>query len=297
MLGHIIQRMVNTVQIGSQMKKQKKAKCACLPRHFLWAGTIYSAIKSCPPWVMENAKNNTTLYIYTVNQFEVKINSKQASSYNFNILFTYLYDICIFCSRKRCRRHWFFKKKSDSCLFPSVLLSVGTEAALRARTKALQCGISALDIMTLRGCSGSYGRGGGKDCFWFCSCMKCHLEFDKIWRSNPLWELHWTAHFLILFSCYNQALTGDPCHCVIKLIILPQELLWAPLSRGQDNWQPSYTIKLIMLRHWPRICKQMPRLFLPALCCHYKVLGQTFLMCVCAILLFHARMYTGNKNQ
>lgn len=161
MLGHIIQRMVNTVQIGSQMKKQKKAKCACLPRHFLWAGTIYSAIKSCPPWVMENAKNNTTLYIYTVNQFEVKINSKQASSYNFNILFTYLYDICIFCSRKRCRRHWFFKKKSDSCLFPSVLLSVGTEAALRARTKALQCGISALDIMTLRGCSGSYGRGGG----------------------------------------------------------------------------------------------------------------------------------------
>lgn len=45
---------------------------------------------------MENAKNNTTLYIYAVNQFEVKINSKQASSYNFNILFTYLYDICIF---------------------------------------------------------------------------------------------------------------------------------------------------------------------------------------------------------
>lgn len=105
MLGHIIQRMVNTIQIGSQMKKEKKAKCACLPRHFLWTGTIYSAIKSCPPRVMENVKNNTTLYINTVNQFEVNINSKQASSYNFNILFTYLYDICIFYLRKRCSRH------------------------------------------------------------------------------------------------------------------------------------------------------------------------------------------------
>lgn len=48
-------------------EKAKKAKCACLPRHFLWAGTIYSAIKSCPPWVMENAKNNTTLYIYILS--------------------------------------------------------------------------------------------------------------------------------------------------------------------------------------------------------------------------------------
>lgn len=29
----------------SGKKKKKKAKCACLPHHFLWAGTIYSAIK------------------------------------------------------------------------------------------------------------------------------------------------------------------------------------------------------------------------------------------------------------
>lgn len=83
------------------------------------------------------------------------------------------------------------------------------------RTKASQCGISALNIMTLRGCSSSYGEG----LFLVCSHMKCHLEFDKIWRSNPLWELHWTAHLLILFPCSNQALTGDPCHCAIKLII------------------------------------------------------------------------------
>lgn len=87
--------------------------------------------------------------------------------------------------------------------------------ALGVKTKALQCGISALNIMTLGGCGSSYGEG----LFLVCSHMKCHLEFDKIWRSNPLWELHWTAHFLILFSCYNQALMGDPCHCVIKLII------------------------------------------------------------------------------
>lgn len=162
MLGHIIQRMVNTVQIGSQMKKQKKAKCACLPRHFLWAGTIYSAIKSCPPWVMENAKNNTTLYIYILSissRLRLIVN-KPAHTISIFCLHIYM-TFAYFVRWKRCRRHWFFKKKSDSCLFPSVLLSVGTEAALRARTKALQCGISALDIMTLRGCSGSYGGGGG----------------------------------------------------------------------------------------------------------------------------------------
>lgn len=92
---------------------------------------------------------------------------------------------------------------------------MSVQTALRVRTKALQCGISALNIMTLRGCRSSYREG----LFLVCSHMKCHLEFDKIWRSNPLWELHWTAHFLILFSCSNQALTADPCHCVIKLII------------------------------------------------------------------------------
>lgn len=166
MLGHIIQRMVNTVQIGSQMKKQKKAKCACLPRHFLWAGTIYSAIKSCPPWIMENAKNNTTLYIYILSissRLRLIVN-KPAHTISIFCLHIYM-TFAYFVRWKRCRRHWFFKKKSDSCLFPSVLLSVGTEAALRARTKALQCGISALDIMTLRGCSGSYGRGGGEGLF------------------------------------------------------------------------------------------------------------------------------------
>lgn len=104
----------------------------------------------------------------------------------------------------------------------SFLLIVSTNKALRVRTKALQCGISALDIMTLRGCSSSYKEG----LFLVCSHMKCHLEFDKIWRNNPLWELHWAAHFLILFSCYNQALLGDPCHCVIKLIIFHKNYCW-----------------------------------------------------------------------
>lgn len=96
----------------------------------------------------------------------------------------------------------------------------------------------------------------GRDCFWFCSHVKCHLEFDKIWRSNPLWKLHWTAHFLILFSCYNRALLGDPCHCVIKTNYFPRELLLALLSGGQNNWQPPYTIKLIIPHYWPRICTQ-----------------------------------------
>lgn len=109
-------------------------------------------------------------------------------------------------------QHWFSNVISvSSCL----LLSVRKDSALRVKTKALWCGISALNIMTLRGSGGSYGKG----LFLVCSHMKCHQEFDKIWRSNPLWELRWTAHFLILFSCYNRALTGYPCHCVIKLII------------------------------------------------------------------------------
>lgn len=51
------------------------------------------------------------------------------------------------------------------------------------------------------------------------SHMKCHLEFDKIWRNNRLRVRHWTPHFLILFTRYNQGLSGDPCHCAIKLII------------------------------------------------------------------------------
>lgn len=51
------------------------------------------------------------------------------------------------------------------------------------------------------------------------SHMKCHLVFDKIWRNNPLRVRHWTPHFLILFTRYNQGLSGDPCHCAIKLII------------------------------------------------------------------------------
>lgn len=108
------------------------------------------------------------------------------------------------------------------CLPLLFFLIVSTNKALRAKTKALQCGISALNIMTLRGCSSSYREG----LFLVCSHMKCHLEFDKIWRNNPLWEHHWTAHFLILFSCYNQALSGDPCHCVIKLIIFRKNYCW-----------------------------------------------------------------------
>lgn len=68
--------------------------------------------------------------------------------------------------------------------------------------------ISAFTIMTLRGCSAVV-----------CSHMKCHLEFDKIWRNNPLRVRCWTLHFLILFTRYNQGLSGDPCHCAIKLII------------------------------------------------------------------------------
>lgn len=62
--------------------------------------------------------------------------------------------------------------------------------------------------MTLRGCSAVVH-----------SRMKCHLEFDKIWRNNPLRVRRWTPRFLILFTRYNQDLSGDPCHCAIKLII------------------------------------------------------------------------------
>ena len=138
------------------------------------------------------------------------------SSYNFHILCLHFFFACIkqdfLKKRKKILRAALIVKFSFS---PCFLLSVSTNKALGVKTKALQCGILVLNIMTLWGSSSSYGEG----LFLVCSHMKCHLEFDKIWRSNPLWELHWTAHFLILFSCYNQALTGDPCHCVIKLII------------------------------------------------------------------------------
>lgn len=149
--------------------------------------------------------------------------------------------------------------------------------------------------MTLRGCSSSYGEG----LFLVCSHMKCHLEFDKIWRSNPLWELHWTAHFLILFSCYNQALTGDPCHCVIKLIICHKNycelcclevritgsllilLNWLFCVTGQDfaGWA------------WYQVAKQMPCLFLSVLHGHGKILTTIF-MYICVILLWCNYLYT-----
>lgn len=104
------------------------------------------------------------IYILSISSRLRLIVNKPAHTISIFCLHIYM-TFAYFVRWKRCRRHWFFKKKSDSCLFPSVLLSVGTEAALRARTKALQCGISALDIMTLRGCSGSYGRGGGEGLF------------------------------------------------------------------------------------------------------------------------------------
>lgn len=163
-----------------------------------------------------------------------------------HVFFFFVHPFCIYYSNKSCKQHWF-----SNLIFVSscLLLSVRVDNALRVKTKALRCGISALNIMTLGGSGGSYGKG----LFLVCSHMKCHQEFDKIWRSNPLWELHWTTHFLILFSCYNQALTGDPCHCVIKLIICHKNYFWAPLSWGQENWQPSYTIKMIILSRWLRL--------------------------------------------
>lgn len=117
-------------------------------------------------------------------------------------------------------------------------LSVQTKHLVE--TKALQCGISVLNIMTLWGSSSSYG---GR-LFLVGSHMKCHLEFDKIWRSNPLWELHWTAHFLILFSCYNQALTADPCHCVIKLIICHKNYC------GLRSLEVRITGSLLIILNW-----------------------------------------------
>lgn len=168
-------------------------------------------------------------------------------SCNFNIFLTHLYNICIFYSRKSCKQHWLKNLISVSSPF---LLSVSTNTALRVRTKALQCGISALNIMTLRGCSSSYSEG----LFLVCSHMKCHLEFDKIWRSNPLWELHWTAHFLILFSCYNQALMGDPCHCVIKLIICRKNYCGLCCLEVRITGSLLILLNWIILCHRPRIC-------------------------------------------
>lgn len=122
----------------------------------------------------------------------------------------------------------------------SFLLIVSTNSALRARTKASQCGVSALNIMNLRGCSSSYREG----LFLVCSHVKCHLEVDKIWRSNSLWKLHWTAHFLILFSCYSQALLGDPCHCAIKLIIFHWNYCW------HCSLEVRITGSLLILLNW-----------------------------------------------
>lgn len=117
------------------------------------------------------------IYILSISSRLRLIVNKPAHTISIFCLHIYM-TFAYFVRWKRCRRHWFFKKKSDSCLFPSVLLSVGTEAALRARTKALQCGISALDIMTLRGCSGSYGRGGG---------VRIVSGFAVVW--NVIWNL------------------------------------------------------------------------------------------------------------
>lgn len=138
-------------------------------------------------------------------------------------------------------------QKSD---FGSINKSRFTKRDSERKTKASRSDISDLNIMTLRSCSDSYR---GKDCFWFAAIWNVIWNLTRYEDAIPLWELRRAAHFLILFPCYNQAPRGWPVSWCDKTNYLPQELLWSPLSWGQNNWRP-YAGKMIMLRHRPRIC-------------------------------------------